>query len=267
MPTVKDCSIALFFAVLSEYAVCETQITRPATMLNQNCPPRSPISDGQANVSVDGIDISRYQGKFVSFANAEISKVQFVFIKATESTHLVDRYFVAHVTQAKAACIPFGVYHFYDPRAPYEDQLRHFLNTVPAGYIDLPPVVDIEKAPVNSRTDWKSELAAFLKGIENHYKTVPLIYTGRAFAQQHFADSDFNFARYPLWLAEYPSKRPVRPTTREQRPQPIKPWPRWHFWQYTEDCRVDGVVGFVDCNRFFGRRGQLETLRLGESSR
>ena len=134
-------------------------------------------------------------------------------------------------------------------------------------YIDLPPVVDVEKAPTENLAAWKSGLAAFLKGIESHYQTIPLIYTGSAFARQHFAGAGLDFERYPLWLAEYPSNKIVLPTTPERPPAPVHPWTRWHFWQYTEDCRVDGVGGLAECSRFHGEYEQLEALRFGRLPR
>ena len=266
MLTIKK-GLLLFLLVVSEGAVSQTPTPPPGTLSGQDCPKRFLSSESEVNVPVDGIDVSRYQGKFVSFAEASVSKVRFVFIKATEGSHLVDRYFVAHVAQARAACIPFGIYHFYDPRIPYEDQLEHFLKTVPTSYIDLPPVVDVEKAPAEGLAVWKRGLAAFLKGVESHYNTIPLIYTGSAFARQHFAGAGLDFERYPLWLAEYPSKKIVLPTSPERPPAPVNPWTRWHFWQYTEDCRVDGVAGLAGCSRFHGGYDQLEALRFGRQPR
>lgn len=248
----KPSGTAIFLLCFSGGAICETQLESSAATVEL---------EKRTKIPIDGIDVSRYQGKFVSFANAERNNVRFVFVKATEGRSLVDKYYLNHIAQAKVAKIPFGVYHFYDPRISYKKQLQHFTRTVSSTDIDLPPVVDIEKAPRGSLPNWKMELSLFLKGIEEQYKVVPIIYTGESFAKQHFARSDFEFTRYPLWLARYPTKNPVTPETMESPPKPVEPWSRWHFWQYTEECRIAGVVGLADCNRFFGSLEQFEALR------
>ena len=253
MNYLKPSGAAIFFLLFSCGANCETQLE-----------PSAPAVESEAGlkIPIDGIDVSRYQGEFVSFADAERNKVRFVFVKATQGSRLVDKYYLNHVAQAKAAQIPFGVYHFYDPRTSHEEQFQNFTRTVSSADIDLPPVVDIEEEPPGSLPNWKTELSLFLKGIEEKYKVVPIIYTGETFAKRHFARSDIEFTRYPLWLARYPTNNPVAPGTMESPPKPVEPWARWHFWQYTEECRVAGVVGLADCNRFFGNLEQFEALRV-----
>ncbi|NTX67814.1 1,4-beta-N-acetylmuramidase, partial [Myxococcus sp. CA051A] len=43
-------------------------------------------------------------------------------------------------------------------------------------------------------------------------------------------------------------------------PRIPKGWKQWHFWQYTEKGRVEGIDGEVDQSYFNGTSEELKTL-------
>lgn len=181
-----------------------------------------------------GIDVSRYQGDIDWDEVRRDGRVSFVYLKATESTGLVDCTYACNLSGARRVGLPVGVYHFFSPNTPAHQQLANFTRTVDLHTQDLIPIVDVEVIPRR-----KVHLAAFLKrlrafvdGVEAYFGCKPMIYTSQSFYNSYltgkFLDCPFMFARYAGDVPE------------------VNDNVRFLVWQFTASGRVRGISCNVD---------------------
>lgn len=181
-----------------------------------------------------GIDVSRYQSEIDWQEVRKDPNVTFVYLKATESTGLVDRTYYANLNGARAVGLPVGVYHFFSPKAPAHQQLLNFMRAVDPKTQDLIPIVDVEVAPRR-----KSQVGAFLKslrsfvdGVERYFGCKPMIYTSQYFYNTYLAGK---FLDCPFMLAKYSGEVPE-----------VVDEIRFLVWQFTASGSVRGIEGNVD---------------------
>ncbi len=189
---------------------------------------------------VRGIDLSHHQGE-VDWDAIPRDAVHFVFIKATEGRDHRDPRFAENWAAAGRVGIPRGAYHFFTFCTPGPDQAAHFLEVVPPGAGELPPVVDVEFT--GNCTAWedldrvRDDLVVFVDQIRRAHGREPILYLNRPsyhrIVRGHFETS-------PLWVRDLF----FRPSVSEYGP--------WRFWQYDDDGRVAGIRGPVDLNVFEG---------------
>ena len=231
-------------------------------------PPSVDGSTGNTNLPVTptfdsttllGCDLSHYQGS-VDFAKLKAAGVEFVIIKATEGSTIVDATFSQFWAAAKAAGIPRSAYHFFRPKSDLQGQIDNFVNTVgqlQAG--DLPPVIDVEVPD-----DWTQLTVAqrdamvesWLVAVEAKLGVRPIIYINNPVAITTMGSPAY-FKNYLLWIAHY---------TSHPAPSIPAPWTTWTIWQYTETGTIDGVSGQVDLNRFNGSLADLQRLQISGSA-
>jgi lysozyme len=195
-----------------------------------------------ARYAVHGIDVSHYQRK-VDWNRVE-GRYAFVFLKATEGVSLEDRTFRRHWQRLGKLRIKRGAYHFFLPTADAVRQADHFIRHVRLRSGDLPPVLDVEVTGNVSSRAIAGGVRRWLERVERHYGVRPIVYTNASFYRQHLQRE---LAGYPVWIAQYGWRTP--------RTQPA-----WHFWQYADDGRVDGIAGAVDLNVFAGSLADLNRL-------
>lgn len=198
------------------------------------------------NYPVHGTDVAKYQGE-VDWSHVKRNPISFAFVKATEGGDRVDDYFKQNWSQAKAAGIPRGAYHFYYFCRPAIEQAAWFIRHVPRDPNALPPVLDMEWNPASPscklRPDpsvVRSEMHVFLNALQKHYGKRPIIYTSVDFYEDNGL---WQFKGYPFWLrsvAGHPDDK--------YSGQP------WLFWQYTGTGVVPGIDGDADINVFNGNR-------------
>lgn len=186
-----------------------------------------------------GIDVSHYQGYIKWEQVGSARDISFVYIKATESSNLVDDFYLRNLAGAKRAGIPVGVYHFFRPNASAMAQFENFRSTVNPRQQDLIPIVDVEKRGKGSLAQFHGTLKAFLKLVERYFGVKPIIYTGVNFYAKYlegkFTDYRFMVARY---AEEFPGLSEDVPIV---------------LWQYSCTGRVDGIKGHVDQSVFLDR--------------
>ncbi|XVJ70260.1 MAG: hypothetical protein HEQ39_11855 [Rhizobacter sp.] len=202
-----------------------------------------------ATETVEGIDLSNWDGGAVDFSRIKQAGKNFVFVKASQGGNIVDPDHARNVQQARTAGLMVGSYHFYVAEDSPQDQFRNFsaqLNLQPG---DLPPVVDIEVLGRVGSAALVPALQQFLGLLQDRYGVKPILYSGEYFANEYLSA----FGDYSLWVAQYNG---------EARPQLPKGWTRWTFWQYSQSGHVDGVPGKVDMNRFNGNLVQLKALTV-----
>ncbi len=194
-----------------------------------------------SNYQVHGIDVSRYQQtiswKLVRDMQVNDIRLQFAFIKATEGNNLVDPYFKRNWKKAKEAGIIRGAYHFFNARKDGTSQARSFIKAVKIESGDLPPVLDVEKGWNLPKAKIQQEVKAWLNSVEAAYGIKPILYTYVTFYEKYLKGA---FDDYPLWIAHY--YQPGRPRIGRT----------WHFWQHSEQGRVNGIATRVDFNVFNG---------------
>jgi len=190
-----------------------------------------------------GIDISHYQPE-VDFKRALASGVSFTFMKASESTGLVDSAFADHWAAAKQVGLLRGAYHFYRPRQDALAQAQLFATQL-SDPGELPPVLDLEVADgvppsliVAGATIWVDYIAARLGR--------PLIYTTPSF--WNALPGTASIARKTdLWVAHWGARAPAS----------VSGWQHWSFWQRTNQALIPGIHSPVDEDRFNGSLAEL----------
>ena len=204
-----------------------------------------------SDYTIHGIDVSSYQGviHWPSVKNMVSGEIQmgFVFMKATEGLNDTDKRFHSNWEKAKAAGMIRGAYHFFLATKSGKQQALQFIKQVALQKGDLPPVIDIEKLYGVKPVLMRQRVKEFLATIEAYYRVKPIIYTYADFYDRHLGD---DFKEYPLWVAHY--FQPDKP--RVQR--------NWHFWQHSEDGRINGIRHKVDCNVFNGDSLKFKQLLM-----
>lgn len=191
-----------------------------------------------------GIDVSHHQGD-IDWQRVAADDVAFAIIKATEGGDHIDDAFATNLSEARAAGLVVGAYHFFTFCRPGADQAKNFLAVVPRGEPMLPPVVDIEFGGNCPRRltpeELRAELDAFLAPIEAQLGKQAIIYLiGEA------------VDRYETVMPA--RERWVRSLVRHPGDE------KWIYWQYHNRGRVDGIDGAVDLNVLQGGPSKLVEL-------
>jgi lysozyme len=199
---------------------------------------------------VAGIDVSQYQGKIdwdeIKFINKKYP-IGFVFIRASVGNDCNDSSFKCNWKEAKKHKIIRGAYHYYRPNENSVEQAERFIQLVKLEKGDLPPVLDIEKLPVEQSIDsLKIGLKRFLKKIDEHYKIKPIIYTSQKYYEDFLEEE---FEDYTFWIANYNF---IDEKINDD----------FLFWQFTEKGKVNGIKYNVDLNIYNGTPKMLDYLRI-----
>ena len=206
-----------------------------------------------------GIDVSHYQGK-VDWKAAAAAGVAFGFTKCSEGVS-ADTAFFTNRSQAAAACVPLGFYHYFHfASQDWGDQAHTFCKLVGAlkpG--ELPPVLDLEDRPgmvhVGKEAGVRKALA-WLETIKGKLGVTPIVYADPDFISTYLSDP--KFAQYPLWYAKYDIAN-VTANTTPPRPR-LGPWQACTFWQSSEHGKEQGVSGPVDIDWFIGDKAALQSI-------
>ena len=76
---------------------------------------------------VHGIDLSHYQGQVFWETVGENTKMEYVYLKASEGSDRIDSYFERNIDLAHRYGLKVGSYHFFRPKTNLELQLRNFM--------------------------------------------------------------------------------------------------------------------------------------------
>ena len=190
---------------------------------------------------IPGIDVSHFQGA-VDWAKVAGSGVQFAYIKSSQGATNGDPQAVANCLSARAACVPYGLYHVFTANAGAE-QIQNFKQRRLSLKPDLPCWLDIEPGSVTDET--APQALAMLQGA---FQPTDCVYCSPSTAQAYLSDPDFQ--RYWLAIAHY---------TDEPSPNTVL-WPGWRFWQYSATGRVEGISTPVDMDWFNGSLEDLQAL-------
>jgi len=192
---------------------------------------------------IHGVDVSKWQGRIDWHKVAE--RASFAFIKASQGT-ASDPLFVRNWHESVGLVLR-GAYHFWEPGVSAAAQADAFVGLLREDAGELPPVLDLEQAPVT----W-GEVAAWMDAVEGALGRVPVLYSSPGFLGPLGAPPK----AWPLWVAHYGVSQPTLPPG----------WKQWTFWQYSSrgSGRDYGVEsGYIDLNWFSGGWVALTRLCLG----
>lgn len=194
-----------------------------------------------------GVDISKHQ-KGVDWQEVCLkNRPDFVFIKATEGTLIIDPTYERHAKELTEQGVLWGAYHFFGHRTSGKEQARSFIKTSKLAKGNLIPVLDIEKHRfMKDPKRSVREAKAFCSEIKRYYGVNPIIYCSTLF-YEHYLKSSFKEGDYVLWIADY-----------RGRPKDLQ----WHFWQHTDSHSIEGIAGAVDRNVFDKSIEELNKLTL-----
>ncbi len=225
-----------------------------------------------------GIDVSHYEGT-ITWTNVQSSGISFAWAKATESTDFIDPDFTVNETNAVAAGVFIGAYHYAHPElhvgpAGADLEAAYFWNTasnyIRGGGYYLMPMLDIEqdvstiaytKATFSLWVnEWCQDIVKY--AASNGVTVKPVVYTYISYAAGTSGNGPgFNstVTNWPLWMAEYPAS----PNPQTGAPSSTSPWSTWSVWQYGDTGVVPGVSGDCDQDVFNGTAANLGALVIG----
>ncbi|MCF0196600.1 MAG: glycosyl hydrolase family 25 [Bacteroidaceae bacterium] len=183
-----------------------------------------------------GIDVSHYQGA-INWQLVSIDKnVMYVYLKATESSGLVDSHFQNNLIQARRYGLPVGVYHFFSPTTSAAMQFANFQQNVSGLPMDLIPIVDVERRGRGSLKVFQESLRTFVRSVERMFGVKPIIYTGVNFYNKYLAGQ---FKDYKFMIARYDEECPT-----------LCEDVKFVMWQFTSKGSISGIHGDVDRSCF-----------------
>jgi len=179
----------------------------------------APVSSSPSPVNAV-IDLSHWN-TITTFAAIKAGGISAVVHKATQGLTIVDPAYISRRTQALAAGLWWGAYHFGTGDDPVA-QADHFLGTVQPDAKTL-IALDLERNPSGpSMTRVQAE--AFVSEVHQKLGRWPVLYTGRWYLREIMSDSQQTpLSNCPLWIASYQD-------TPDSQPQ----WSSWTLWQYTD---------------------------------
>ncbi len=187
------------------------------------------------------------------------SRILGVIHKASEGGDWRDPLYTKRRSEAEAAGLLWGAYHFGTHEYPGSAQAHLFLKAARPGPATL-MALDLEFNEQNPGNTMKLHQAEdFVRAVVDATGRHPMIYTNAAWADDepmghpgHRLGGRITehsiLAHCPLWLADYRSQPEVPSAWRGQG---------WHFWQYAGDSddggprghRVRSVWGIESCDR------------------
>ncbi len=127
---------------------------------------------------IDGIDLSHHNDGKIDWPKAKAAGVKFVYHKATQDTDFVDNAYAKRRAEVKAQGLPFGAYHYAEPRVgDATRQARKFLSVAKPKAGDLRPMLDLEETgglSMAALTVWVRE---FVAEVKRQTGNTPVIYT------------------------------------------------------------------------------------------
>lgn len=251
------CAAVLLAIVVS--APRERPAPRPEPTLSAGTHVTSAERPGVGPENAQGIDVADHQHSDGPIRwKVVASQYQFAFVKATEGTSYVNRYYASDSRAALAAGMDVGGYAFATPDdASGAAEARYFLHQsrYSRGRTLLTPMLDIEWNPYDTSTRCYGldppGLTAWISSYSNTiYKALgvrPIIYTQASFWNKCTGGTNA-FAESPLWVGSDASASSTAIPGG---------FTAWAIWQNVGSAA--GVDGPVDIDAFNGTKSQLES--------
>jgi lysozyme len=183
------------------------------------------------------IDLSHHN-TVTSFDSIKGDGIVGIIHKATQGTSITDAQYTSRKSQALAAGLLWGAYHFADGSDPVS-QAKHFLQVVDPGSTDL-LVLDFEQNPQGSSMTLAGA-EQFVSYIQAQTGRWPGFYSGSYIKSLLGSKTSAILQNCWFWLAQYGSTAVVPAN-----------WPTWTMWQYTDGNAgptPHSVAGVGNCDR------------------
>ncbi len=222
-----------------------------------------------------GIDVYSGQGN-LNWTNIRTSGVSFAWAKATEGLTFTDSTFVKNQTNARAAGVLIGAYHFAHPETHLgltgaDQEAAHFWSVsskyITNGSVYLMPMLDIESALTNKVSpyttatlsqwvnEWCYDIVRY--AATNGVTVTPVIYTYTSYST---AWLDSTVTNWPLWMASYPSS----PNPQTGAPSTTTPWSNWYVWQFDDtNTMLNGTPRNCDVDVYYSSTNALGPIVIG----
>lgn len=180
--------------------------------------------------------------------------ISFIYIKATQSTTILNRYFRQDYAQARKHGMHVGAYHFFSLSTTPQAQADYFLKHAIVAKGDFPPVLDVEPTDsqiesIGGDRELMRRIRVWMEIVERRTGKRPILYVNQNFIFNHMKDAADIKQKYNVWIARYGA---------------YKPDVKLAYWQLSSTGRVQGITGDVDINVFNGYQGQFsEFVRTG----
>ena len=213
------------------------------------------------------MDVSHYQSSINWPTVYSPGGEAFALIKATQGTSYSDSSFTTNISQATAAGVIAGAYHFANPDADSTlaadpsnttelaaDAVAeaNYFYSVAGSYLTsghLQPALDIEADGGNGgfnnnftpqeiatwANDWITQLQTDIAGVR------PILYMNQTYAENFGGVSSAlkaSLTQYPLWISALNNNPSFVPKA--------GPWGTWAIMQYSQTGTVAGITGNVD---------------------
>lgn len=186
-----------------------------------------------------GIDVSHHNARQIAAGTLDITKPEFVIMKATEGRTYRDPMMYEYFSTLDMNRQLFGFYHYARPENNDPDaEAKHFLSVVGeyAGSALLALDVEGKSFLLNDR-DLAAWVLEWCRYIQDETGVLPLVYTGTE-GLLKFGDAILR-ENIGLWFARYRAKLDK---------EMYAPYPFWAIWQHTSNP--------WDMDRFNGNRDQ-----------
>lgn len=227
---------------------------------------------GQGFCGVDatvnpGIDVSKWDPHF----NWSAYTWPYVFVKVSEGS-VIDPLFDYHWLRARGKT-KRGGYHFFRAYVNPAFAVGRFVEYLDGDPGELPPVLDLEARDEIDKRTTVSRALTWLIECERLIGIRPIVYTSQAFINDVDLFNYPDFAKYELWLAQYPHDLIYQGYTELDRarklesilnnpsllrvPSVPKPFKVMRYWQWTAKLSPLFVPGAytgtgyklaIDCN-------------------
>lgn len=183
--------------------------------------------------------------------------IRFIYIKSTEGSSMVNKYYHGDYHQAKAHGFKVGSYHFFSTISPAGTQANHFLKHSNIKRGDLPPVLDVEPMPsqiekMGGTSVLLARVRTWLRLVQRATGTKPILYVSQTFVNRYLSRAPDLKRDYKIWIARYGE---------------YKPDIHLVYWQLCPDGRVKGIHGEVDINVFNGYKEAFDKFAKNEAVR
>lgn len=186
-----------------------------------------------------GIDISVYQGD-IDFEQVKSSGIEVVYIRAGYGFSVTDPKFEENYTNATKAGLKCGAYYFVTARNTEQAYLQatRFAELISGKTFAARPAMDFEEFGSLGKNGINIVGLAFMQKLKELTGIVPILYTDAYNASETW---DWNFAQFPLWVADYDAEEPYVTSNI---------WHSYAGFQYSDRGEIPGIYGNVDLDRF-----------------
>lgn len=186
-----------------------------------------------------GIDVSVYQGD-IDFEQVKNSGIEVVYIRAGYGFSVTDPKFEENYTNATKAGLKCGAYYFVTARNTEQAYLQatRFAELISGKTFAARPAMDFEEFGSLGKNGINIVGLAFMQKLRELTGIVPILYTDAYNASETW---DWNFAQFPLWIADYDAEEPYVTSNI---------WQSYAGFQYSDRGEIPGIYGNVDLDRF-----------------